>query len=124
MVKLKLGILVYKELIEESKFLMVSGETEDELTGEMGSCLYSSPEQLRGDPYDYRTDIFSLGIIMFELLNNFNTEMEKHIEITKLKNGDEVELCKKYPDELKFIKLLINEDYKKRPSTKKILEII
>ena len=48
----------------------------------MGSNLYSSPEQL-GDEYDYRTDIYSLGIIMFELLNDFGTEMEKNIEISK-----------------------------------------
>ena len=113
-----------KDLNDNKKLKITSGEIGEDLTGEMGSSLYSSPEQLRGDKYDYRTDIYSLGVIMYELLNNFSTEMEKSIEISKLKRGEDVELINKYPDELKFIKMLINEDYKKRPSTEKILEII
>ena len=95
-----------------------------DLTGELGSNLYSSPEQLNGEEYDFRTDIYSLGIIMFELLNDFGTDMEKNIEITKLKKGCDVELKSKYPDELKFIKILINKDFKKRPSTDKIIEML
>ena len=45
-------------------------------------------------------------------------------EITKLKKGCDVELKNKYPDELKFIKILINKDFKKRPSTNKIIEML
>jgi serine/threonine protein kinase len=98
---------------------------EGNLTGEMGSVLYSSPEQYEGGEYDYRTDIYSLGIILFEMLNNFDTEMEKNIKITNLKKGmiDE-NFEKKYYNEVNFIKILINKDYKKRPNAKKILEMI
>ena len=109
------------------------------LTGEMGSVLYSSPEQYEGGEYDYRTDIYSLGIILFEMLNNFDTEMEKNIKITNLKkgmidesfekkyyNGDKKYYNgdKKYFNEVNFIKILVNKDYKKRPNAKKILEMI
>ncbi len=34
----------------------------------MGQTPYLSPEQLRGRPTDARSDLFSLGVVMFELL--------------------------------------------------------
>jgi len=35
----------------------------------MGTLAYSSPEQLTGRPYDERSEIWSLGIVLFELLS-------------------------------------------------------
>ncbi|MBX9692123.1 MAG: serine/threonine protein kinase [Cyanobacteria bacterium] len=49
-------------------------------TGEcVGSPLYMSPEQCKGDPITTRADIYALGCIMFEMLAGFPPIMERNI---------------------------------------------
>jgi len=46
-------------------------ETDITLTGiKVGSSSYMSPEQIGGDTVDFRTDIFSFGILAYELLSS------------------------------------------------------
>lgn len=54
--------------------------------GEIGTKLYAAPEQLSGK-CNMKSDIFSLGIILFELLCPFNTDMERSLVISKARAG-------------------------------------
>jgi len=55
-------------------------------TSQVGTKLYMSPEQ-EGNLYTYKVDIFSLGLIFFELFCPFGTENERIKVMSDLKNG-------------------------------------
>ncbi|KAL7314651.1 hypothetical protein PS15m_006194 [Mucor circinelloides] len=55
----------------------------------VGTRTYASPEQLAipAQAYDEKVDIYSLGIILFELFQPFTTGMERADSLDKLKRG-------------------------------------
>ncbi|KAL2098755.1 hypothetical protein ACEWY4_005235 [Coilia grayii] len=54
-------------------------------TGQVGTKLYMSPEQLSGNSYSHKVDIYSLGLILFELLCPFRTQMERIRTLTEVR---------------------------------------
>jgi len=45
----------------------------------LGTPRYMSPEQIRGEAIDHRVDIFSFGVLFYELLSGENPFMGEHI---------------------------------------------
>jgi translation initiation factor 2-alpha kinase 1 len=101
----------------------IKAKVSNEHTKGVGTSLYSSPEQLKGYIYDTKTDMYSLGIILFELYFAPQTEMEKIMTINNLKENY------KFPDDFeqrwtiqsKTIKSLINKNPSQRPSALTLL---
>jgi formylglycine-generating enzyme required for sulfatase activity len=66
----------------------------------MGTPYYMSPEQARGLKVDTRTDIFSLGIVIYEMLTGrkpFEGETNSHVVVAILEN-DPLPLSEISPD--------------------------
>lgn len=56
-------------------------------TAKVGTYFYMAPELMNGKHYDHKVDIYSLGIILFELLIPFETESERIHKLQNLRNS-------------------------------------
>lgn len=52
-----------------------------------GTPLYMAPEMFRECGYNYKVDIYSAGMILFELLNFFSAEAERKVVLRNVKNS-------------------------------------
>lgn len=90
----------------------------------VGTVTYASPEQLNQEDYTQKSDIYSLGIICFELFYPVSTQMERTRVLTDLKHRHQFpeSFLKQWPKEAAFIWSCIARDSEVRPSTFEILE--
>ena len=98
-----------------------------------GTWLYMPPERFDGEPYDERTDVWSLGITLVEIvygdfLYNIKESQENLFEIMntiKNANGDEIMsrcFSESYSADLcDFVKSCLNE-LNSRPNYEKLME--
>ncbi|GJJ75183.1 hypothetical protein EMPS_07541 [Entomortierella parvispora] len=94
-------------------------------TTAVGTVTYASPEQLARPNlgYDQKADIYSLGIIFFELYHPFSTLMERHAVLKTLRHGElPTDFVSRWPKEAAFVLWLMAEDPRLRPSAREILE--
>lgn len=87
-------------------------------TARVGTQLYMSPEQVSGQQYNYKVDIYSLGLILFELLIPFNTQMERWRTLTSVReNKFPSNFEKDFADEHQLLKLMLSQKPEERPTT-------
>ncbi|GAB6020418.1 Eukaryotic translation initiation factor 2-alpha kinase [Chamberlinius hualienensis] len=100
----------------------------DHYTAEIGTGTYAAPEQLKSSNYGQKADMYSVGIMYFEMYFPFGTGMERNEAITNLRDhfGQtlEVEAIKeKFPLVAKVIMDLVREDPAERPTAEDLLSI-
>ena len=91
-------------------------------TTSYGNSFYMPPEHIEQHICSEKTDIYSLGIILFELLYQFSTKMERVVLIEKIKNGyfndvmidENDKLMGLTENQINIIKMMIEKDYEKR----------
>ncbi|NXH44719.1 E2AK1 kinase, partial [Dicaeum eximium] len=106
--------LLWDDADQEFQTERINGLTH---TSGVGTCLYASPEQLQGSHYDFKSDMYSMGVILLELFQPFGTEMERTEVLTHLRTGQIPHtFYKKWPTQAKYVKLLTSPRAAERPA--------
>ncbi|KAF7728660.1 Eukaryotic translation initiation factor 2-alpha kinase [Apophysomyces ossiformis] len=90
----------------------------------VGTRTYASPEQMAipAQPYDEKVDIYSLGIIFFELYQPFATGMERAETLDRIKRGVFPNgFVEKYPKESALILWMMDKNPSHRPTARQLL---
>jgi serine/threonine protein kinase len=64
---------------------MLPGTEEERFSSEVGTKLFSSPEQASSEKYDYRTDIYSLAVVIVLLFHSYSTAHEQRELLEKVR---------------------------------------
>ncbi|KAI1299269.1 Eukaryotic translation initiation factor 2-alpha kinase 1 [Halotydeus destructor] len=128
--KVKIGdfglATIHEDIIETEveSFGQPGGQTMkgDGHTNGLGTTVYAAPEQKARTNYDTKADIYSLGIILLEMVYPFAMAMEKNDVIKKLKTGSLPDELEKWPIICDSILAMTRFRPKQRPSASEILQ--
>lgn len=117
------NILFHNGVVKIADFGFCKEMMENDMAQTMvGSPIYMAPEILKGSVYDHRADIWSLGVILYEMMYGFCPYQEN--SITKLINLIDNNLLK-FPPEISIsnhVKILMKRmmtiKYRERISPK------
>jgi serine/threonine protein kinase len=107
--------------------IMVKKETRgrnktSNLSTNVGTPLYSAPELETTTFYNSKSDVYSLGIILYELYCSFTTRIEKNLKFIQIAKQSTVfeDFRENHPIVSNLIELLCAKDPNKRPFSKEI----
>ncbi|XP_002128488.2 eukaryotic translation initiation factor 2-alpha kinase 3 [Ciona intestinalis] len=101
----------------------ILGKADDKHTQRVGTRMYMAPEQMSSSTYSEKIDIFALGLIFFELIHSFGTQMERILHLSdarKLKFP--IQFLNNYPKESKLTHRMLSHKASDRPSANEVNE--
>nr|XP_008167940.2 eukaryotic translation initiation factor 2-alpha kinase 3 isoform X1 [Chrysemys picta bellii] len=117
------GLVTAMDQDEEEESVLTPMPAYARHTGQVGTKLYMSPEQIYGNTYSHKVDIFSLGLILFELLYPFNTQMERVRTLSDVRSLTFPPLfTQKYAQEYTMVKHMLSPSPTERPEAEDIIE--
>lgn len=117
------GLVTAMDQDEEDQMVLTPMPGYARHTGQVGTKLYMSPEQIHGSSYSHKVDIFSLGLILFELLYPFSTQMERVRILTDVRDLKFPPLfTQKYPREYAMVQDMLSPSPTERPEAASIIE--
>jgi serine/threonine protein kinase len=96
-------------------------------TAGVGTSSYASPEQMSGSIYDSSSDVYSLGIILFELCYPMHTGMERMRVFDSIRRKNFVfpekwhlNVAKHFPSVHRLLLSMLSHDPKERPTASEV----
>lgn len=89
----------------------------------VGTNLYIAPEVENSTVYDNKADIYSLGMILFEMFHEMGSDMERNQTMGRLRNQEFKDLSN-IPAQFSNIPLLVRSLLSHDPSLRETLEMI
>lgn len=116
---------IIDDWVEENEFAGVSGtnRARGHLTAGLGTVSYAAPEQISSNSYNRSVDIFSLGLILLEMISPFSTEHER-VDIIRACKLDRVlpDVFDRYPKVKEIILQMTLHVPEGRPTVGEILK--
>ncbi|XP_051273712.1 eukaryotic translation initiation factor 2-alpha kinase 1 isoform X1 [Dicentrarchus labrax] len=115
--------LACRDILMDGHKSSTSGSSDSSHTTGVGTFVYAAPEQLMGSHYDSKSDMYSIGVLAFELFQPFGTEMERIRTLEDLREGKIPDsFSQRWPVLTKYITQLTSTEPGVRPTASQLLQ--